>query len=371
MQSRRHGRAAIAATLLATLLIPAASSTAGLDDRKHRLDAKLGAVRNWIEVHESQAGALRSEIKSLDREIISLRNEVASLEVDIARAESEVRTVQARIDATQAKVDRVHEVATEQAVTLYKSGATDVLDALLDSKTLAELDARAEMLGVAASENTDALVRFVRLRATIEVDHAILLAKKNALEATRDELQALKDGLAERYARQKAAYSKLEAQLDEKHAEERDLAAASQRIEQVILERSTLDSVAVLGTSDQGFIWPVNGGITSYYGYRWGRMHQGIDIDCNTGDPLVSSKAGRVILASSYSGYGNAIIIDHGGGFSTLYGHLNSLGVSNGQDLTQGAIIGTCGSTGNSTGSHLHFEVRVNGAPRDPLDYLP
>ncbi|MDQ3645363.1 MAG: peptidoglycan DD-metalloendopeptidase family protein [Actinomycetota bacterium] len=374
MQSR-FGRAAIAATLLGTLLVPAVGSFADshgeLTERKERIDDRLGRVRNWIEIHETQAGALRAEIKSLDQQIISLRNEVTQLQVEIARAESEVRTVQARIDETQAKIDAIQAVATEQAVTLYKAGSTEALDALLDSKDLGELDARVAFLGVAASENTGALIRFGRLRASIQVDYDELFAAKQVLVARQNALQKAKEGLDQRYEQQKAAYMKLEAQLDEAHEDERGLAAASLEIEQDILEASTLASVAVLGKSAEGFIWPVNGGITSYYGPRWGRMHTGIDIDCNTGDPLVASKAGRVILATYYSGYGNAVAIDHGGGISTLYGHMTTIGVSNGQDVAQGAIIGTCGSTGNSTGSHVHFEVRVNGSPVDPLPYLP
>jgi murein DD-endopeptidase MepM/ murein hydrolase activator NlpD len=125
------------------------------------------------------------------------------------------------------------------------------------------------------------------------------------------------------------------------------------------------------GISREGFIWPLNNSITSYYGYRWGRMHNGIDIDGTTGEPIVAAKEGTVIMAQSYSGYGNAVIIDHGGGVATLYAHLSSFDVRDGQSISQGQIVGAVGCTGSCTGDHLHFEVRVNGSPRDPLDFLP
>jgi len=100
-------------------------------------------------------------------------------------------------------------------------------------------------------------------------------------------------------------------------------------------------------------------------------MHTGIDIDGTSGQPVVASKAGRVIVASYYGGYGNAVVIDHGGGVTTLYGHMSNFNVSNGQSVSQGAVVGYVGCTGSCTGDHLHFEVRVNGSPQDPLNYLP
>jgi virulence factor Mce-like protein len=126
-----------------------------------------------------------------------------------------------------------------------------------------------------------------------------------------------------------------------------------------------------LPVSEEGFIWPLDGPITSPYGLRWGRMHTGIDIDGVTGEPVVASAEGTVVLASYYSGYGNAVIIDHGNGFSTLYGHLSSIDVDAGDEVEQGQVVGAVGCTGNCTGDHLHFEIRINGTPVDPLPYLP
>ncbi|MDQ3878573.1 MAG: M23 family metallopeptidase, partial [Actinomycetota bacterium] len=133
----------------------------------------------------------------------------------------------------------------------------------------------------------------------------------------------------------------------------------------------TLHSVAILGKSTQGFIWPLNGAINSPFGPRWGSFHPGIDIDGYTSEPFVAAKAGVVIEAGWIDGYGNATIIDHGGGLETLYGHQSKLGVHTGERVRQGEIIGYVGCTGYCTGPHLHFEVRVNGAPQDPMKFLP
>jgi murein DD-endopeptidase MepM/ murein hydrolase activator NlpD len=117
-------------------------------------------------------------------------------------------------------------------------------------------------------------------------------------------------------------------------------------------------------------IWPVNGPITSPFGWRWGRMHEGIDIGVGYGTPIHAAAAGTVAYCGWMSGYGNLVAIDHGGGLSTAYGHQSSIAVGCGQSVSQGQVIGYVGCTGHCFGPHLHFEVRVNGNPVDPLGYL-
>lgn len=125
------------------------------------------------------------------------------------------------------------------------------------------------------------------------------------------------------------------------------------------------------GVSSSGFVWPVNGRLTSPFGPRWGRMHQGQDIGAPTGTPIKAAKAGRVIKASGGGGYGNLTLVDHGGGIVTAYAHQSRYAVGEGASVQTGQLIGYVGSTGNSTGPHLHFEVRVNGTQRNPRPYLP
>jgi murein DD-endopeptidase MepM/ murein hydrolase activator NlpD len=117
--------------------------------------------------------------------------------------------------------------------------------------------------------------------------------------------------------------------------------------------------------------WPAQGRLTSRYGRRWGRMHNGIDIANSKGTPIYAADSGKVIFSGWSGGYGNMVKIDHGGGMVTYYAHLSSRSVSNGSSVSKGQLIGYMGSTGNSTGSHLHFEVRINGSSRNPFNYLP
>jgi murein DD-endopeptidase MepM/ murein hydrolase activator NlpD len=371
MQGPRSGRA-LAATILATLLIPAVvSSAAGPQDNLQKTRNELGRVRRTLDTKQAVAGDTKDQIRALEAAINRLQIDINKLDAAIEKVQAEVTEVRARIEATQARIDAIEKRATAQAVALYKSDGVDTIAALLESKSLAELDRRAEMLGIAARENTGALIEYGRLKVAIQQHNQELLAKKAELNATRNARQTKLTELASLKTRLDAKYARLADDIDHLKAREGDLAAEAEELRDEIIAAQAQRAVTSLGESGAGFIWPLNGPVTSGYGSRWGRMHTGIDIDGYTGQPIVASKGGRVILSSYYSGYGNTVIIDHGGGISTLYGHMSGFNTSSGSAVAQGQVVGYVGCTGSCTGDHLHFEVRVNGSPVDPMGYLP
>ena len=364
-------RALIAVLALAGLVIPTVGSFAVQSSQLQRTQRNLDEVRSKLQSDRVEATSTRHRIEILEQDLNTLQIAIGKLEVEIAKVESEVRDATARIKDLKARMTKVEERATEQAVALYKSGQHEVLSALLESTSLAELDARAEMLGIAAQENTSAIIEFGRLKVRVEYESRKLLETQQELEATRDAKAELFSDQKARKEELDAHYAELSGRISKLKEREGDLAAAADRLRDEILANQAKRAVENLGTSAQGFIWPLNGPITSGYGPRWGRMHTGIDIDGYTGQPIVASKGGNVILSSYYSGYGNAVIVDHGGGVATLYAHMSSFAVSAGQSVSQGQIVGNVGCTGSCTGDHLHFEVRVNGNPTNPLNYLP
>ena len=196
--------------------------------------------------------------------------------------------------------------------------------------------------------------------------------------AVRDRLVATQQGLAnarsskrqglaeahedaEHYASEAAALQATSAQL----AARINAAQAPQPSSAPVASTQSYDA----SPSASGFVWPVGGPVVSGFGWRWGRMHEGIDIAAGHGAPVVASAAGSVIYAGWMGGYGNLIIVDHGGGLATAYAHLSSYAVGSG-GVSQGQTVGYVGCTGHCFGPHLHFEVRVNGGAVDPLGYL-
>jgi murein DD-endopeptidase MepM/ murein hydrolase activator NlpD len=314
---------------------------------------------------------LRARVDVLNRAITDLQTQINKLDGMIQRVQSSVRTAQAHINATRSQIDKIERLATAQAVMLYKNGGTQTLDTLLNSKSLVELDNRVELLGVAASQNTAALVRFGRLEAQLRQQHEVLFKRQSELQRERTTQQRSLTKRASLRRRISADLQRLNGKIRAGKDQERGLANQEKHIKVLIAQAQAKSAVTVMGISSQGFIWPLNAPVTSPFGPRWGSFHPGIDLGGYTGEPFVAAKAGTVIYASWMDGYGNATMIDVGGGLVTLYGHQSRLGVHVGENVSQGQVIGYVGCTGYCTGPHLHFEVRLNGTAVDPMRYLP
>src|SRR5919106_2350445 len=228
---KRVGRVSIALVTLATLLIPAAGTFAGsAQDRLARTEEQLDELRSRIERHESEAKSLEGSIENLTDEIIGQRKEVDKLNADIAEIESRLRTVEARIASTRAQMDRIEDAATQQGVALYKSGATDTLDALINSRSLSELDSRVEMLGIAAQQNTSTLIQYGRLKMEVQAHHRELFDTKSELQDAGAAQRKILENLDSLYARQAEKLEQLEARLDEEQADEGSLERESARL---------------------------------------------------------------------------------------------------------------------------------------------
>lgn len=367
----RYRRASLCVTILLIIAVPAISTARPKDDLQ-RTRKKLRAVRNDLQADESKAHTLKQRIRAIGHDITSAQIQINQLDSRIARIGSEVRSAEARIRSAQAEIDEIRRVATEQAVDLYKSGSSETLSALLDARSIGELNDRIEMLGVAAQDNTAALVRYGRLRVGIEAQNRLLLARKEQLSSTRSEQAEALATRNELRSTLSRALTELNRTIGRTKTREGHLEDAAAALEEKLLAAQAKSSVTSLGISSRGFIWPLNGPVTSPFGSRWGSMHTGIDIDGYTGQPVVAAKAGNVFyLGAGMTGYGNAVVIDHGGGLSTLYAHLSGYAVSGGQGVEQGQIVGYVGCTGNCYGDHLHFEIRMAGNPVNPLDFLP
>jgi murein DD-endopeptidase MepM/ murein hydrolase activator NlpD len=278
----------------------------------------------------------------------------------------------------QALIERIREI--------YRTQDDDPLLGLLREGTLAELAGSVSGIERATDRDRDMISAVSRYR-NLTRDSAARIA------VLQERAAAAEDRAAEKAAAAKAAARELDVEqrvlrrtkrvrarmlstirVDRDHIE-KDTKALREQSFALARRIAEIQGVPYAEPSDTspsaaGFTWPTSGQITSGFGPRWGRMHQGIDVAAPTGRPITAAKSGKVILAGWSGGYGNLVVIDHGGGLSTAYAHQSRIAVKVGDPVTQGALIGFIGSTGHSTGPHLHFEVRVNGAARDPLPYL-
>jgi murein DD-endopeptidase MepM/ murein hydrolase activator NlpD len=261
-------------------------------------------------------------------------------------------------------------------VLLSASSFTDLIDQLDYVRKLGSQDRRIANEVKRGRDRMKILrERAASTKAKVQAATRVVEARTNEVREVRNQLIATQQGLASTRASKHESLVSVREQ-ERHHASE---AAALQRVSSQLAARinaaqsvPSATSLAVGGDSTpsaSGLVWPVSGPVTSGYGWRWGRMHEGIDIGAPSGTPIVASAAGVVIYAGWMGGYGNLIIIDHGGGLATAYGHQSSFAIGGGP-VGQGQTIGYVGCTGHCYGDHLHFEVRVNGAAVDPLGYL-
>ena len=213
-----------------------------------------------------------------------------------------------------------------------------------------------------------------RFRSLVAAELRTIAIRTNQVRALRDRLLASESRLAAARTAKRDALSNVKESKAEFLHEVAGLQQASSslaaQIRSAQSSRSSYSPPGDTSPSAAGFIWPVNGPVVSPFGMRWGRLHAGIDIAASSGTLIRAAAAGRVVYAGWMSGYGNLVAIDHGGGVSTAYGHQSQIAVGNGQVVSQGQTIGYVGCTGHCFGPHLHFEVRINGTPVDPLGYL-
>ncbi len=356
-----------------------ASATAPAQDLQSELDqstAKLSRAK-------SQDGVLTTTIQRYPDRIDRLRGQVASLQAQEASVQAQLDEAQAQLEAAVARLtelrshlNRALDVLAQRLVSVYKTGEPDLLTVALNSDGFDDLASRSAYLNQINSRDSTIVGRVRDLRDEADRTVTTVRTSRDVIASKRAELASTHSRLAAEQSRLSGSRAKNRAALAEVRATEQDLSDHVAKLQGQIA--SQLQAAGSPGTLPAGpikpgsgrFIWPVNGPITSPFGPRWGSFHPGLDIGAPSGTPIRAAAAGTVILMGPNGGYGNFTCLNHSDGFSTCYAHQTSFATSLGASVAQGQVIGYVGSTGFSTGPHLHFEVRVNGAAQDPLGYL-
>jgi murein DD-endopeptidase MepM/ murein hydrolase activator NlpD len=399
-ETERMSRRSLAVIgVVLALVLAAAASAQTPESEKAAVDARIADLQAEIAVAKEEEGVLTSQLSAVVAELEDAQAAVDTAEASVSALETELFTAQARLDQLTVRLQRQTErlerlrAEYEKAVavlearvrTAYIEGTPDVLAFLVSASSFDEIIDSVELLNRIGKQDQRIARQVERARASAAAERratihtkrlqaatvSVIAARTDEARVARDRLAADRDRLATVEELKSSALTDTRETREEYLREVEALAAQSAALAASI--RAAQEDAGSTGTgqpSAAGLIWPCDGVVVSGFGMRWGRMHEGIDIGCAYGAPNRAAAAGTVIHSGWLGGYGNLVVIDHGNGLSTAYAHASTLLVSVGQSIAQGETVSLVGSTGNSSGPHLHFEVRVNGQAVDPLLYL-
>jgi murein DD-endopeptidase MepM/ murein hydrolase activator NlpD len=387
---------------LVLLMLVAAPASGGLYDRKQQLDRQVESLQSKAAAARAREDALRAEIADVSERIQALEAEVGDVSTRLAVLEEDLELHRRKLEAIKAlyklQSKRLaflrgqYQVAqmrlADRLVAVYEGEDVSTLDVVLDASSFSDALDQFDYLDSIAKQDRQVVTHVAGARDRMDV-------LKRRTGKTKDRVAAVTRVVQIRAEQQRAIYNRLlisrqglavargakreSLQTAHEHAEQyegkaEELLKVSAQLAARINAAQAASAPAYSSAGDStpsasGLVWPVPGPVVSGFGWRWGRMHEGIDIAAGYGTPIQAAAAGTVIYAGWMGGYGNLIIVDHGGGLATAYAHQSSFVVGGGT-VSQGQTIGYVGCTGHCFGPHLHFEVRVNGAAVDPLGYL-
>jgi murein DD-endopeptidase MepM/ murein hydrolase activator NlpD/outer membrane murein-binding lipoprotein Lpp len=393
--------------LLALALALATPALAGdsYGDQKAAVDAKLAKLHDKIVRAHAKEASLSSQIGGLTSQIQSLEQRVGDVSERLATLQSDLALHQRRLDKLNQlfhlQTIRYHDLQHEyrlavrrlnlRLVDIYKQNEPTTVDVLLAARNFDDVLDQLDYLGAIAAQDKKVAVQVAGakhqvkvarrkttlVRRSVSQETHVINARVQQQAILRGELLSTRSHLKGARSDKSRALVITRQQVQSEIQESQALASASAQLAAKLQAgQAQAGSVAAGSSSGEapsgsGFAWPVSGPITSPFGMRWGTLHPGIDIGVPTGTPIHAAGSGTVVWCGWMSGYGNLVMIDHHNGLATLYGHQSRIAVGCNQEVSQGATIGYVGCTGFCTGPHLHFEVRLNGTPVDPLGYLP
>ena len=407
---RRSGKFLAAALSFALVLatpLSAQATKSGLSDAKNKKTA-LEAEKKKTEQELKNLEGLKSDttayVKKLDSSLESIGNELSKLNDDIDAKEKQIDTTKQELSEAKETEKSQYESMKLRIKYMYEKGDSTYVDLLMEAGSLSELLSKAEYITKISSYDRQKLDEYAATKEKIaekekalEEEHAELLNLQNETEAKQASVEKLlaakqtelqnyetkiasAEGQISEYAKaieaQENQIKSIEAEIKRKEEEARKKAEEEKK--KAAAANKAAQTYKTVSLGDISFTWPcpASGRITSGFGSRKSPTkgassnHQGIDISAPTGTSIVAAAAGEVVIATYSSSAGNYVMISHGGGVYTVYMHASSLLVSQGQSVKKGQTIAKVGSTGYSTGSHLHFGVRVNGSYVNPTKYV-
>lgn len=367
-----------AAGLIAAQLFVAAGAAA------ESLEDKLSDIQSRMEEQQTKASEAQEKIDNVSERLREIQERLNAANSEYKEVSDRLEETEEKLAENEAALEEAEEALTKHMRILnkrlrdiYKNGQINYLDVLFGAKDFNDFITRMELLKHIIKHDYDLIMDIKKQRAVIVAKKAELESNKRAIEELEKAARAKKEEIERAREEEQAVLDQVTNDRDLAEQAYQELLEASKEVERMIRQsRYRVPSGEGDGHSTGAMVWPISGPITSEFGWRThpiygtSKFHSGLDIGGDYDEPVAAADGGVVIYAGWISGYGNTVIIDHGGGVSSLYGHNDSLAVSDGQSVSKGQTIAYCGSTGNSTGPHVHFEVRQDGEPVSPYNYL-
>lgn len=371
----------VAAGLIALPQAAGAAEERRLEEARQQLESVRAEIDELAEEREQR----RESLQEAEARVAEVVEAVHTAEMAVQRQEAAVRNARERYEVLQSRANARQQAMANRAAELYQQGTGAPMTAVLASDSVDEAVTRSTYLELVQRADQAGFERIESDQVALDAQKEVLQQEEEELrdrlaeqEAILAEARELRDERALQLAGIEEQLEELEDQERHLESESRELAAMARRADrggaaarQAEQVSGSPSSTPASDSTSSGWQWPASGPVTSEYGMRWGRMHEGLDVGGGTGTPVVAARPGTVTHAGRMGGYGNLILINHGGGLSTAYAHLSGYSVSPGQSVGGGQRIGGMGCSGSCTGTHVHFEVRLNGAARNPRNYLP
>lgn len=373
-------------TLMALLLVVPISASS-LTDKKNQLNSAEENIKDkeaQVTEKQNQQTAVQEEIKKLDIQLVEIQNNIRELDEQLDVKKVQLEESEEKLETANIKKDEQYDATKARMVQMYKNQKVGYMQVIFSSNSFWDTINRMEYVRRISQKDNNILDEYQAQIEEIEI-------QKQKVEAEKNELDILQKAALAKNQELESAKDKKEAAMDQLAAEEGKLRSEIENLEEVSealkdeindltkkLEQQSSSSKVPTQYTGGTFMWPVPGyyRISSEYVGRISpisgksEFHTGLDIPASYGEDVVAAADGVVITSRWVNGYGYTIMISHGGGLVTLYGHNSSLVVSAGQSVKKGQVIAKIGSTGWSTGNHCHFEVRVNGSHTNPWPYL-
>lgn len=362
-------------SLILNMGITFADNIDDLKNQQEEINKKREEVKSKINNAEKKIENVQAEIASLDKKINKTSNELRKVKNSINKVQSDIVITKKELNKAEKNVEDKNDTLNSRLRVMYKNGNVGYVEVLLGSEDFGDLLSRIDMVKRIASQDVELLKYMKEQRDIIANKKVQLENQKKVLTTKQREVQTKKNNLLSANRSKQQMMNDLKKDVKQLEKLEDNLYKQANALNSKI--RKLQSSKKFVGGK---YVWPTPGHyrITSPYGWRihpifkTKKMHTGIDISVGGkyGEPIVATNDGTVILAGWVSGYGNTVVIDHGGGMTSLYGHNQTLKVRVGQQVKAGQVIAGSGSTGNSTGPHLHFEIRKNGRYVNPIPYV-